>query len=211
MEPYIIRTVARTPERAGHIARAALIVRGALVPLMLIILAIYGHVAHLNATITTAAYIMAITTALGSFSAVLLAVFQGNEQMSYGTVGGIILNCLDLGLILLVIAFHGGVVAFAATTVLGNAVILAFYVRLAPRYVRLSGRVSRNDVREVISGGMAFWANSVFLTFYSYGDSVILGSLAGPKAVGIYTPPMRMYGVACFFPSIIGTVTWPML
>lgn len=71
--------------------------------------------------------------------------------------------------------------------------------------------ISRGDLKEVIAGSLPFWANSVFLVFYIYIDSIILASLAGTAAAGIYAPATRMFSVALFLPAIVGQATLPLL
>jgi O-antigen/teichoic acid export membrane protein len=211
MDTFITRAVARAPERTGTLASTAMMVRGAVAIPVLAALYIYAHVAHLNAETRQATYIMAVSALVGALGGVLLAAFQGHEQMSRLTIGVVVQNVLDLALAILVIRLHGSVLAFAAIPVLVTLTLLALNLYWVRRIARLTWHVSLWDVREVVRGSLAFWANSVFLTIYIYIDSVILFSLAGARAVGFYAPATRMFSVALFLPTIIGAVTLPQL
>lgn len=211
MDTLIMRTVARTPDRASRLVSAAIFTRGALAVLAVGILYLYVHVTHLDAETRLTAYLLTLSMIMGALIGVMLATFQGREQMSLGALGAIVQNACTLGLAILVIRLQGGVVAFAANVVLVEFVLLLLNLRWLRRFARLTWHISRQDARELVVGSLAFWANSVFLTIYIYIDSIILGALAGTDAVGIYAPATRMFSVALFLPGIIGLATMPLL
>lgn len=211
MDTLIIRTVARTPERTDMIASTAIVVRGILALPALAALYIYVQIANLNAETRQAAFIIAFAFIITSFSSVVLATFQGREQMSLLAIGSIVSGVLSLALAVLVRLLHGGIVVFAVTSALVALVMLMVYLHWMRDFARLTWRVSQHDMREVITGSLAFWANTVFLTVYIYIDSIILFSLAGAHAVGFYATATRMFSVALFLPTIVGSVTLPQL
>lgn len=212
MDTLITRTVARRPERSGPLASAAILTRVFLAIPALAVLYIYAHVAHLNGETRLTAYVMALSMVLGSISDVLLALFQGHERMSLSALGTIAQNTCILGLAIIAMTWlHGGVAAFAVISVIVALVLLALDLYWIRPYACLTWRVTRRDIHDVIVGSLAFWANTIFLTIYIYIDSIILGALAGTAAVGIYAPAARMFSVALFLPSIVGSVTLPLL
>lgn len=211
METLITRTVARTPERGAAIASTAIVVRGILALPVFVALYIYAQIAGLNLETRQAAYFVAFGMILTAFGGVMLATFQGREQMSRLTIGTVLQGALTLGLALLIRLFHGGVVAFAIVQVVVPLVLLVLTLRWMRGVARLTWRVSRRQVQDLITGSLAFWASNAFLTVYMYIDSVILFSLAGTRAVGFYAPATRMFTVALFLPTIVGSVTLPQL
>jgi O-antigen/teichoic acid export membrane protein len=62
-----------------------------------------------------------------------------------------------------------------------------------------------------VVGSLPFWAGGIFLTIYTYIDSVLLGAFDGTRAVGIYAPAVRMFSVGFFLPTIIGAAMLPVL
>lgn len=211
MNTLITRTVARTPERAGVLVSAAVLVRAALAIPALLALTVYMQVAQFNTETRLATYLITLGVILGSLSSVLVATFQGREQMGLGVTWLIASNALTLILTALVVWLRGGVVAFAVTSVFTEFVLLSLNLRWTRRFLHLTWRVSVDTIREVFIGSLAFWGRNVFLTVYTYIDSIILASMAGDQAVGFYAPATRLFSVALFLPVIVGTATLPML
>jgi O-antigen/teichoic acid export membrane protein len=211
MDTFIVRAIARAPERGNTIATAALVVRGSLATLVPAAIFIYSHAAHLNTETTEAAYILGLAVILQQFSNVLVATFQGNEKMSYGALGNVVFNVAQLGLTCLAIMRNGGVVAFAVNNALLTIVVLALNVRWGRRFIHLTRDITLRDVREVITGSFAFCAGSLFQTFYTSIDSVLLGALAGSQPVAYYGAATRLLTVPMVLPYILGQVTLPWL
>lgn len=211
MTTLITRTVARTPERAGALVSAAMIVRSALALPVLAAIVIYVHIAHLDAETSLAAYLYGTAEILWELENVMLAAFQGRENMSLATIWTIATRVSGLGLGLLIIWRHGSVAAFAATDLPAAIVLFFVTLRWMRRFGRLTRRVSRADLREVMVGGLAFWANDIFSIIYLYIDTVILAGLVGTRAVGIYRPATQLFNTTMFLTNVIGPVTLPLL
>jgi len=92
-----------------------------------------------------------------------------------------------------------------------EVILLGVNLRWMRRFAQLTWRVSRHDLRVVVVDSLPFWANDVFLTFYTSLDITILGGLAGSEAVGYYRPASQLFAVALFVPSIVGMVMQPTL
>jgi O-antigen/teichoic acid export membrane protein len=211
MDTLIMRTVARAPERAGAMAGMAIAMRAAISAPMAAALYLYVDLAHLSAETRTAVYLYAAAMIIGTFRGVMWAMFQGMERMSVGAIGATVSNLLDLLAALVIIRLHDGVVAFAAASIVNTLVSLALNAGWMRGAARLSFRLSMAGVREMVVGSLAFWANTVFLSIYISIDSIILGTIAGTTAVGIYAPATKLFAVALFLPAIIGQVTLPLL
>jgi len=211
METLITRTVARSPERAGTVASAAMVARGALAIPMFAAVCMYAHVAHLNAETSTAAGVYALAQAVWALERVLLATFQGREHMSLLAKWSIMRNVLSLTLVITVRVLHGGVVAIAATQIPVEVALFGVTLFWMRSFGPLTWRVSLRDLREVTQGSLAFWANEVFFTIYLYLDAVILAGLVGATAVGLYAPATQMLSSAMFFTVVIGPATLPQL
>jgi O-antigen/teichoic acid export membrane protein len=120
-------------------------------------------------------------------------------------------NAMSLILAAAIIHFGGGIVAFAASEIPIAVILLAVTLAWMRQFGRLTPRVPLETIREVVVGGLPFWANEVFFTVYLYIDAVILAALAGAAAVGIYAPATQMFSVAMFLTGIIGPATLPQL
>lgn len=211
MGPYITRAVAREPERTSALVSAAAIARSALVLPTFGALALYVFLARLDSLTGTLAFILLGASSLTLLGEGLGAAFQGHDRMSLYAVSQLLLNLLDLVLIGAIVLLHGGVIWFALSALVIAATVLLLAVRWIWQIAPLTAHITRRQIRDVVFGSVPFWANSLFLTFYIYVDSVILASMAGDRAVGLYGPPTRIFSVALFAPTIIATVTTPLL
>lgn len=211
METHITRTVARHAERGYRVAAAAIVSRAALLAPAAAVLYLYAHVAHLNAPTREAAFILAIAMALGAVTQALMAALRGEERMSLVAIASIVQNVLQLLLALIVIRLRGGVAAFAAISVLVSICMLVLSILWTRQSLVPQARVSREDIRNAVTGSFAFWSNSLFLTFYIYIDSIMLGALAGTHSVGVYAAANRTLSVCVFAPTILASATLPQL
>jgi O-antigen/teichoic acid export membrane protein len=211
MDTYIVRAIARTPERGNVIITAALLVRGSLALLIPISVYMYAHLVHLNAETSDAAYILGVGTVMAQLSGVLVATFQGHERMSFGAIGNVLFNCAQLGLTVLVIIMNTGVIAFAVNNALLASLVLALNAWWARKFVRLTRQVTVGDIRAVVTGSFAFCAGNLFQTFYASIDSVILGALAGNRPVAFYGAANRLAGIPMVLPQVLGQATLPVL
>jgi len=212
IDTYITRTVARSPERAPALIGAALILRAALtLPLLAAFILYLRFVPHVPAESRAIGYILFAGMVVGALGSPLMAAFQAREQMSLGVISAVVQNLLELALVGAIIVLHGGLVAFAVASVMMSVIQLGLALYWARRSIHVTLRVALADVREVAAGGLAFWVGGFVVTFYTYIDSVILGSLAGDKPVGLYAAALRLLGVPFFLPGIIGAATLPLL
>ncbi len=211
MDTLMVRTVARSPERAAELISAVLVVRLILAAPLLACLYVYMAAAHLDRDIRLATFFLALSMLVTSLAGPYISAMQGRERMGFPAVMNLLMNLLDLVLVAVVIRMHGGVVLFTALCIPVAVASTMLNIAWAQRLARLSLRTTRIAVAAVVRGGFVFWANSVFLTIYIFIDSVILGSLAGTEAVGIYAPALRLFSVALFLPGIVGAATLPLL
>lgn len=211
METFLIRAIAREPQRSSNLVGAAMIVRGVMALPVPAVVFLYIHFAHINREISILIYLMAIGMIIYSFCVVLVWYLQAIEKMSYVALIDVVLNVLILVGQLTIILLHGSVAAFALNGAVVFVVLLGLSAYWSRPYLQLRWHFSWSDIREVVNGSLAFWAKDVTKTVYSYIDSVLLGSLAGARAVGFYSPPNRVFGVALSVPDIVGNATLPLL
>src|SRR5947209_12745489 len=97
-------------------------------------------------------FILAIGMLFTQIGGTFLATFQGKEQMSFVAGVSVAQNILLLLLALVVIAFHGGVIAFVTASTTGMLLALILNLYWSRRHVRLTRRITRRDIREVMVG-----------------------------------------------------------
>jgi len=173
---------------------------------------LYVHFAHLSRDFALINYISLVSLVIGALTGPIGAAFAGREQMSFGAIGSVVGNTLDLLFLLIIVRINGGVVAFAVEGLILTLIGVGMTLYFMRGNVRLTRRVTPRDVREVTIGGLPFWINGVFLSFYFVIDGIILATIThDPGTVGQYNPAQRMFGVILFLPGIITGATFPLL
>lgn len=211
METFLIRAIARAPERSDTLVSTALVVRVALAIPMPLILTVYIHFAQLSPEVTTIAYLFCSATILWSFNAVFVTMLQGLERMSLVAGSDIFIKGIGLIATIVIVAMNGGVIALAVMAPVSNILLFIVVLHCTRPFVRLSLRITWEDIREVAMGSLSFWAKDGTMTLYGYIDSVILGSMAGVRSVGFYNPPTRVFAFVLAVPHIVGNATLPLL
>lgn len=211
METLITRSVARRPESGAELASAAIVVRMGLFPVALAVLLAYILVVHVDRETSEVAFVLAVATTVASVGSVFVALFQGHERMSFGAQAAIVRNVLSLLLLLLVVAVRGGVVMVALIMIPVEIIVLAIYLKKGRTFFRFQWPVQLPTIRRIVISSLSFWANQVVLQFYIYVDSIILASLGGSRSVALYAAATRIFSVALFVPTILGSVTMPLL
>ncbi len=211
MNSYLTREIARAPERAGVLTSAAMLTRGLLALPLFGVLWVYVHLTHLNTETQIASYIIFAGMVIWALGGVMLSTFQGHENMTFGTVWAIAHNALYFILVGLVVWRHGTLLNFTLNDVIIGFLLLAMNLYFIRRYARLTRRVSRRDIREVVVGSLGFWATTIFGTIYGNIDAIILGTVAGVGPAGLYGAATRLFAVPLFLPGMIATATLPLL
>ena len=75
-------------------------------------------------------FFLAIGALITSFASSIVSAMQGRERMGFPALMNLLGNLLDLGLVILVISTHSGVVLFTALCIPVNLVIAALNVWL---------------------------------------------------------------------------------
>ncbi len=212
MDTVITRATARDYGRAASLVSAAILARAIIAVPGVTVVLVYVHVAHLSRDFALINYISLVSLVIGALMGPIGAAFAGREQMSFGAIGSVVGNTLDLLFLLIIVKINGGVVAFAVEGLILTLIGVGMTLYFMRGNVRLTRRVTRGDVREVVVGGLPFWFNGVFLVFYFIIDGIILAWIThDPGTVGQYNPAQRMFGVILFLPGIITGATFPLL
>jgi len=212
MDTVITRATARDYGRATALVSAAILARAALLVPGVAVVLLYVHFSHLSRDFALINYISLVSLVIGSLAGPIGAAFAGREQMSFGVIGAVVGNALDLVFLIVIVKINGGVVAFAVEGLILTLIGVGMTLNFMRGNVRLTRRVTLSDVREVVVGGLPFWINGVFLSFYFFIDGIILAALThNTDAIGQYNPAQRMFGVILFLPGIVTSATLPLL
>jgi PST family polysaccharide transporter len=210
LDTLAVRDLAISPDRTDAILSTVLTLRIGLaalsIPLALLSLLLTEPTTELRVLIALTSPIL-LTSALG----VVGAVFGARLETQYRVVGELVQPLLFVAAALAIVATGRGIVAVVVAYVLSyvasSLAMLALSRRFARPRLRLEGAYARRLIAASIPLGLA----AVFYQLYYRVDILILDSLQGSSAVGIYGVAYGFFGQAPAFFSLIATSLFPVL
>jgi O-antigen/teichoic acid export membrane protein len=203
----LVTEIARDPASASRRVSAAIAGRLILFIPGVALMVAYVHLAHFD---QYQVLLLVVATASMPFvlaNDIFQAAFQGLERMQYLAYLDVIYKTVfTAGCIVLVLL---GLNALGVVLLAAACAVLVFATSLhwARRHFDLLWWTTLAEVRRLAIASLPFWATTMFVTFYTWIDSVMLALLASPSEVGWYGVSIKLFGTLLFIPVIIGTAT----
>jgi O-antigen/teichoic acid export membrane protein len=208
---FVIREVARQPDRAGLLLGTAMAWRAAgAVPVTLLAILVAWVLGYDGRTLGLLALLMLATLPF-FLSQAYGMVFRARERMDLDAQVQVAFKALMLPLAIGALALGGGlggvIVAqgVAGLVALGLAVLRSRGLSLPPL------RVARPAWRELLLGGMPILAIGLAVTVQPYLDVLVLTKLVPPAPVGWYGAARNILGTLIAPATILGTASYPRL
>lgn len=147
-----------------------------------------------------------------SFANLLNGSFQAFEKTKYQGIGNTLMNTLILISILISIYLNIGLYGIAASYILGNfiAFIYEYYV-LNKHIVKPEFEFDTAFCKQITLVSIPFAITGILYTVYYSIDVVMLASIVGDYATGIYNATYRLIAVLNLFYSIYTAVIFPIM
>jgi O-antigen/teichoic acid export membrane protein len=209
--PYIIREVARHPDRAGDLLGTGLALRVAgtlfLTGIIAAVLPLFGYdprTQGLSALFIVTSLPFLLAQAYG-------LVFRARERMDLDATVSVVNKVLVLGLTVAALALKGGLAgAIVAQGVAGlGAIGVAAFLLTRISAPRL--RASLAVVKELLVGGAPMVTMSLANATQSYLDVLILSRLSPVESVGWYGAARNIFGTLAAAAFILGSASFPRL
>jgi O-antigen/teichoic acid export membrane protein len=208
---YIIRDLARRPERSGDLLATSIALRvigAALVcgPVLVVAwLLQYDARTRYLSTLMIAAM---LPTALVQCCTV---IFRSQERMELDALVSVLAKAATLTLTLVAIAQGGRLRAAIVAQGLGGIVALAGAAVLLRRLGLPRLRLSRRTAYELLVGGTPFAAIILTINAQSYLDAVVLSKLAPAQVLGWYGAARNIINTLITPATIIASAAFPRL
>jgi O-antigen/teichoic acid export membrane protein len=208
---YLVREVARFPEKMGALLGSALAFRvsGAVLTGAVGLLAAWALGYDPRTLGLYAVFIVAYLPL--SCAQTFGHVFRGQERMDYDALITVLAKALALGITLPVLALGGRLPSVivsqgvAAAGALGAAVLLMRRLRPPPV------RVTRATIRDLATEGTPLFAMGIAIALQPYLDAVVLSKLAPPMAVGWYGAARTFMNALVIPAAILAGAAYPAL
>src|SRR5262249_10465287 len=215
---YLIREVARRPERAGDLLGTSLLLRLAGAGLVILPPLLVAWVLGYDARTRELALVMLAATLPFVLVQRYSVVFRGRERMDYEAVVTVLAKALTLALTMAALAAGGGLLAAIVAQGVATLGALAVSVYFLRRLRIPPLTTSRATSRELVVGGTPFAAMVLTIQAQSYVDAVVLSKLApavvlvwfgaAPNAMNALITPASTLGTAAF-PRLARTASDP--
>ncbi len=211
MDTFLIKAIARDPDRAPELLGTTLVVRTLLSILSFGIVALYAHLVRYPIETLYIIYLVGVAQLLWQWVAACEAVLQGLETMehiSVARVAGKVINTF-LGITVLLLGYGIytiGIVGIIAA--LGNLLLL--FIILGRRY-HLRFKVAPRRAVTMVKTSASYLTIALSLVFYNQVDVIIISFLVDEQTIGWYSASDRLFSTLLFVPTIIIIAIFPML
>jgi O-antigen/teichoic acid export membrane protein len=208
---YVIREVARSPERGSQLLGTALALRVAGAALVAIPTGLLTWVlGYSERTILYSVAFMGVT--LPFFLAQSYGmVFRGRDRMGLDAWVSVVNKAVLLAAGLAALALGKGLKGMVAGQTVAGLVALALAVHFYRRVTTGPLRFSTQTARELITGGGALVTMTAAVYAQPYLDAIILSKLASADAVGWFGAAKNITGTLLAPALIIGAAEFPRL
>lgn len=205
----VVRDVARARERSGDYLTAVLMQRALLgvavgaVAALLVPLSGYPEQTRMLITLSTGCAVLA------SLSVGVGDVLRGQEKIPRQNVAALAEKVVYAITVLLAIRAGAPLWAVAACAGVGTLVGLAVNLTAFPEGIPRPRKAHWLLAGQIALAGAPFFANTLFVTLYTYCYPIILQRLCGDAVVGWYGLVTRLFGTALFLPTILSGAMLP--
>ncbi len=211
MDTYLVKAVARRPEKLSEVYGAILIFRAVIFSLTFGFVALYVQFAGYEVETITVIFIIGVSGFFLLLTGTSRSALEGLERMEYVSLSDIISKTF-LTVVGLVMLFLGkGILVISAVVVTSSIIGLfiqrAYLKRLHPIHIKFDWQVTKKIIRE----SFPYFLVSVFSVVYIQLDIVIISLLADEEVVGWYGAADGLFATLMFIPSIFMTAVFPAL
>lgn len=212
LSTHIVRHIATdydsAPKYIGNVLPLKIILSSFKLLLTLIILILLG-VDELTLTITL---LFSFELIFKSYINCLYGSFQAFELGKYQGIGNTLLNSLTLFFILLSIYTDLGLFGITISYVLANILgfVYTYYV-LNKHIVKPKFELDLEFCKKITAFSIPFAVTGILYTIYYSIDAVMLSTLVGNYATGIYNATYKLITVLTLFYSVYTAVIFPVM
>jgi O-antigen/teichoic acid export membrane protein len=212
MMPLLIRDIARAPDHAPRLLRAAHLVKVFTNSVMLITLWVVAtQVLHYPAPVVMAALLLGISYAIGAFAENLAAYFQAVERMHVWMQASALFGLVSGGVGAALVLTTRSMVWFCVGPIVGQLASLLWLMSRAPAGVRHGDRADAADIRRMVQSLVPFAFAFIAMTIYYKADVLLLARWRAPEDVGEYTAAYKFVDILQALAIVAASAVYPRL
>ena len=162
--------------------------------------------------IASVIYIFALSVCATTFASIFSSVFQAYERMEYVAAGSFLQSALILISVVFVVHYSLGTIGISLAYLFASVVALIYAVFIyVYKFARLHVAADWTFIRSTVVTAIPFGLLGVFTTIYFWADSVILGGIQGPEAVGWYVAAYKFIQVFLSLLTVLNVAIFPVM
>ena len=212
MLPLLVRDLARTPERAAELLRAAHLIKAAAsLGMIMALWATARFVLGYSPTIVAATLLLGLGHVCISFAENIGAWFQAHERMRVWLEANIVFGLCAGALGLLAVYSTGSLLWFCAAFATGQLAELGWLIWRMPRASVKANRALWPEVRLLIHQTTPFAIAFLALTVFYKFDVLLLQRLQPGEVVGVYAAGYKLVDIVHALAVIAAAALYPRL
>ena len=211
MDTYLIKTIAREPERTGELVGTSILVRCLLFIPGCVLVALYVYLLRYPIEVAYLCIIIGISTLFGLVGNVPAAALTGLERMSSVSLINIIDRFIVTGLSLLLLFLGFNVYWLAAVNIVSSLIRLIIQIRYLSHTHPIRVSFHFKEIYAMVGQSSPYLITGITIMVYQQIDKLFISTQATIEAVGWYSTAMNLFGTLMFLPVAFGTVLFPIM
>jgi O-antigen/teichoic acid export membrane protein len=208
----IVREVARDPSKASKYAANVIPIQLLFALLTIGLIVVFVNALGYSQQTVYVVYILAIGLIFSTLSALLLAIFQGFQQLEFQATVLVITSVVQLCGAVIAIQLHLNVVAFALLSLLMAGIGLAYvYAVCVRRFFVPRLEADFTFWKSTLTEAWPMAAMGISMMIYFRIDAVMISVIQGTTAVGFYSIAYTLSEASIVVPSMFILSLLPML
>lgn len=209
MQPLLVRELARQPDRAAELVRAADLIKGATTLLMMGVLFVLAGLLGYSYEVTTAAALLGAGYAIGAFVETRAARVQAEERMGVWAQASALYGIVAGGLGIVLVIATRSILWYCAATIVGQLVALVWMRMRAPVPAHPAFRME--DVHRLLRALLPFAAAFIALTLHTKVAVLLLARWAGDAQAGVFVAGFKFIDIAQALIVVLVAAAYPRL
>ena len=207
----LIREIAKDPEGVAPLLGAAVSLIWVASGAICLVVALIVPFLHFGTDVKIAALVMSFATLATFHAAGYSAVLRAFEDNELNYLGYVLHKILLLGLILLAIRFHTGLVGFASAHLVSNLLLWYFYhILVSHFYARIRLRIDVPLWKSLMIAALPMGGGVMLRQLALQLDILILTWMTNLMTVGLFSGPYRISMALRVIPQTLSLPLYPL-
>lgn len=209
---FLVKEISRNRDRAHEYVGAGIAIYLVLATILVSSVVLFTLLAPYSQHTRVVILLITAVNACGFVVAPAFFALQALERMQLASIiqaGRQVFA--NLAVVSIALIYKVDVNVLIVVILIANVITSLLQLGIVHRIVGIRLRFDRRLVLRTITGGLPFWSNNVFLTFYVWIDSVLLSMLVSTREVGYYAAPAQVVATLGFLPAVVTFAIFPAL